>query len=479
MKTPSRNSGIIRPSLKLLSPDQINDVHQYSIRILEETGIKVESKLALEIFGKSDAVRIDNDVVFLQQELIDHSIQVAPSNIEIFKKNGGHAFHLGKKQGHETWFGIGVTNTWFQNIEKGEVELFTRKHMQHSTKLGDLLGNYDMVSTLGIPSDVKPEDIDLFSALDMYANTDKPLILLISGQNKINAVLDLLSFLRGDLSEKPFCIPYVNPITPLVLNRETSDKMIASIQHNLPLIYSNYGMYGGSSPITEGGTLALLNAELLAGLVFTQLIREGSKIILGSLPAAFNMSSMGSRYTPSSYLINLACAEMMEYYQIPHCGTSGSTSGRGADLLASENFCVNHLSSCLGKIGCVPFVGSNFDSVAFSPATVVLSDHIIGKARNFAAGFTLSDETVNLQEIQNVGHGGNFFTSEQTLAMMAELSTGHDIFQSLSLEAWKEQQMPSAEDELLETTRNLYAKAKKGSEDALDLINKGEAFISN
>ena len=231
--TTLRNPGVIRPSLKLLSPDQINDVHQYSIRILEDTGIKVESKRALEIFGKSDGVRIDNDVVFIQQELIDHSIQLAPSNIEIFKKNGDHAFHLGKKQGHETWFGIGATNTWFQHIEKEEVELFTRKHMQHSTKLGDLLGNYDMVSTLGIPSDVNPEDIDLFSALDMYANTDKPLILLISGEDKINAVLDLLSYLHGDISENPFCIPYVNPITPLVLNRETSNKMIASIQNNL------------------------------------------------------------------------------------------------------------------------------------------------------------------------------------------------------------------------------------------------------
>ena len=476
--TTSGNPGVIRPSLKLLSPDQINDVHRYSIRILEDTGIKVESKRALEIFTKSDAVRIEKDVVFIQQELVDHCIQLAPSNIEIFKKNGDFAFHLGKKQGHETWFGIGVTNTWFQHIEKEELELFTRKHMQESTKLGDLLENYDLVSTLGIPSDVNPEEIDLFSALDMYANTDKPLILLISGQNKINAVFDLLSFLRGDISENPFCIPYVNPITPLVLNRETSDKMLASIQANLPLIYSNYGMYGGSSPITEGGTLALLNAELLAGLVFSQLIKEGSKIILGSLPAAFNMSNMGSGYTPGSYLINLACAEMMDHYEIPHCGTSGSTSGRGPDLLASENFWVNHLSSCLGKIGCVPFVGSNFDSVAFSPATVVLSNYIIGKARKFASGFTLSDEMVNLQEIHNVGQGGDFFTSEQTLAMVTESSTGKDIFQSLSLEAWKKQQMPSAEDELLETTRDLYAKAVKASEESMDIIKKGEAFIN-
>jgi len=53
----------------------------------------------------------------------------------------------------------------------------------------------------------------------------------------------------------------------------------------------------------------------------------------------------------------------------------------------------------MGKIGCAPFVGGNFDSLVFSPTTVVLSNQIIGEARKFASGFSLNDEAVNLQEI--------------------------------------------------------------------------------
>jgi trimethylamine--corrinoid protein Co-methyltransferase len=468
----------VRPRLQLLGPDQINEVHRYSIRILEDTGIKVESKTALQIFAKSDGVKIDNDVVYIHGELINHAIKQAPSSIEVFNKSGDGAFHLGKNQGNETHFGIGVTNTWFQDIESSQVERFTRKHMQHSTKLGDLLDNYDMVSTLGIPSDVSAEKSDLYSVLDMYANTTKPLVLLVSGEGKINDVFDLLSYLHGDISAKPFCIPYVNPITPLVLNRSTTDKMIASINHNLPVMYSNYSMYGGTSPVSEGGSLALLNAELLAGLVFGQLVKEGSKIILGSLPAAFNMATMGSCFTSASYVLNLACAEMMDFYEIPHCGTSGSNNGRGADLLASGDLWRNHLSSCLGKIGCAPFVGGNFDSMAFSPTTVVLSSQIIGEARNFARGFALNDETVNLQEIDNVGHGGDYFTSEQTLASLHEYSNTGSIWSSLSLDAWREQQMPTAENELIEYTRELYSKAIKASEENIDMIKKGEAYMT-
>ncbi len=467
----------VRPRLQLLNHEQMNEVHQYSISILENTGIKVESKAAIKIFKKSDAVKIKNEVVYIMGELINHAIKQAPSNIDVFNKTGNIAFQLGKKQGNETHFGIGVTNTWFQDIESNRVELFTRKHMQHSTKLGDLLDNYDMISTLGIPSDVAAEKSDLYSTLDMYANTTKPLILLISGDKKINTVIELLSFLHGDISAKPFCIPYLNPITPLVLNKATTDKMIACIDHNLPFMYSNYSMYGGTSPVTEGGSLALLNAELLAGLVFSQLIKERSKIILGSLPAAFNMTTMGSFYTPTSYLLNLACAEMMNFYEIPHCGTSGSNNGRGADLLASGDLWQNHLTSCIGKIGCAPFVGGNFDSMAFSPTTVVLSNHIIGEARKFAKGFTLNDKCVNLHEIENVGHGGNYFTSEQTLASLHELSTTNAIWPSLSLDAWKKQNMPTAEKELIDYTKDLFSKAKKASEDTTDLIKKGEDYI--
>ena len=90
-------------------------------------------------------------------------------------------------------------------------------------------------------------------------------------------------------------------------------------------------------------------------------LKEGSPVILGSLPASFDMKNAGSFYSPQTLLLNLACAEMMVSYEIPHCGTSGSGNGWGADLLAGTTLCMNHFSSCLGTAGMVPFVGGNFD----------------------------------------------------------------------------------------------------------------------
>jgi len=133
----------------------------------------------------------------------------------------------------------------------------------------------------------------------------------------------------------------------------------------------------------------------------------------------------------------------------------------------------------MGKVGCAPFVGGNFDSMAFSPTTVVLSDQIIGEARKFAQGFILNDESVNLHEIDHVGHGGDYFTSEQTLASLHELSSTDAIWSSLSLDAWKEQQMPTAEKELMQYTQDLYSRAILASEESIDIIKKGEEYIES
>ena len=468
----------VRPKLQLLAPEQREAVHRYSVEILEKTGVRVESDTALESFRRSGAAEIHGDVVCIQEQLIDHAIHAAPASLEVFDRDGDTAFHLGKRQGDETYFGIGVTNMYFQEVEDGRIEPFTRQHMQQGTKLGDLLGNCDMISTLGIASDVSADKVDLYGVLDMYANTSKPLVLLILESRNIQPVFELLSRLHGDLAEKPFCMLYVNPVTPLVLNEATTDKMVAALQAGIPVMFSNYSMYGASTPAAESGSLALLNAELLAGLVFGQLIREGSGIILGSLPAAFDMRTSQSCYTPTSYLLNLACAEMMDFYGLPHCGTSGSGNGWGADLSASGDLWMNHLTSCIGKIGCAPFVGGNFDSKVFSPGTAVLSDFIIGEAKEFSKGFPLSDEAVDVAGIAAVGHGGHYLTSKRTLASLERWRKAKPLWPPLNLESWTKRSNPRPETFVAERTRELYTQAVKEAARNLDSIERGEKLIA-
>jgi trimethylamine---corrinoid protein Co-methyltransferase len=470
-----------KPRLTLLSAEQIHQVHEYSLEILATTGVRVDSPRARAVFERASGRAAGNDRVRIPRETVAWALSVAPARVTLYDRRGAPAFTLdaagqdGVRFGGAR-FGIGVTNLYYQEPETDAVVLFTREHMARCTRLGDALPGFDVISTLGVLHDVPPERSDLVAVLEMIANATKPLVVLVSREEAFEPVLDLLEALGGDLAARPFVIPYVNPVTPLVINAGTSDKMFSAIGRGLPVIYSNYGMAGATAPITPAGTLAVLNAELLAGLVLAQLIRAGTPVILGSLPASFDMRLMTSYYGAETMLLNLACGEMMAHYGVPHCGTSGSGGGWGADLLAADGFWLNHLTTCVGTVGLAPFVGGNFDSLVFSPAAAVYADQIIYQARRFADGFTLDPAAVGLAEINQVEPGGNFLTAGMTLRHFRQADYRSPIFPRLSLEAWQAQGCPNAGDLLRERTVDLLAHARPPA-DYPELMVRGEALI--
>jgi trimethylamine--corrinoid protein Co-methyltransferase len=415
----------------------------------------------------------DGDRLRIPREVVEWALEAAPQAVDVYDRAGSLAFRLGDDR---TRFGIGVTSLYYQDPGTDEVVPFAREHMQRMVRLGDALPSYDVISTVGVLHDVDPWSADLYAALDMTANTSKPLVLLVPGGERFAGVLDLIAHLHGDLASRPFILPYFNPITPLVINESTADKMFLAIEYGLPLIYSNYGMAGATTPVTPAGTWVLLNAELLAGLVLAQLIQEGTPVVLGSLPAFFDMRGMGSLYEASSYLLNLACAEMMAWYGLPHCGTSGSGMGWGPDLLTVAHQWANHLTSCLGVVGLVPFVGDTLGSKAFSPAMTVYANEAIAQARRFAEGFCLDEAPAKLDEIAQVGPGGSYLTCESTLERHRAAIYRSKIFDNLTLEEWLARGRPRPIDRLREHTLQLLDTLQAPSDHA-ELTARGEAFI--
>ena len=466
----------VKPTIKVLTREQIDKIHNYSLEILSTTGIRVDSLRARKLFAKALGISDTDRVVRIPAELVERALKTAPSTVDIYDRRGNIRFQLGNCQRAQTRFGIGVTNLYYQDPTTDAMTAFTRKHMELATRLGSVLSGFDVISTIGIIQDISPELADLYGTLEMIANTTKPLVVLISEKQCFDTSLGLLEHLHGDLSAKPFIIPYFNPITPLVLNEDTAEKIFSTIECGLPFIYNNYGMSGATSPITPAGNLALLNAELLAGLVFSQLVKEGTPIILGSLAAGFDMRSMAGLYTPQTLLLNVACAEIMAYYELPHSGTSGSGPGWGPDLSAAGTLWMNHLTSCLGKVGLAPFVGGNFDSLAFSPAFVVYSDEVIRQARFFNQGFQINDASVALSEIDSIGPGGNFLIADLTVALCREIDFTSSIWPNLALDEWQIKGNPQADKVLRTHTRDLLDDLPI-PEDHAEMIFRGESFI--
>lgn len=466
-------SHIVKPSLTLLTSEQIEEIHAYSLQILSTTGLRVDSDRARKLFAKAESTAIvKEDRVYIQPAMVEWALEKAPSTIDVYRRDGEPAFQLPE----QARFGIGATDLYYADPESEKVLPFARRHMETAVRLADTLPALDVISTMGIIQDVPPPSADFYAALEMVANTQKPLILLVSDVKAFPLVLDLLEHLHGDLARCPSIIPYFNPITPLVINTDTVEKMRVAIERGLPILYSNYGMAGASTPITVSGELVLLNAELLAGLVLGQLMRPGTAMILGSLPACFDMKGKGTFYDMKNYLIDLACAEMMTHYGIPHVGTSGSGQGWGPGLITGGHQWVNHILSCLGKKGLSPFIGDTLDSVVFSPTIIVYANEVIEQARRLAEGFVLDNQAVGLDEIATIGPGGNFLMSDTTLALCNTAFYESAIFDHLDLDSWQALECPKAENVLREYTRRRIKDLAPPAYHA-DLFKQGDAFI--
>jgi trimethylamine--corrinoid protein Co-methyltransferase len=460
----------------MLTEEQKQDIHQYTMKLLATTGVRVDSPSALEILRKTvGESMVDGRTVRFPAELVEWAIKTAPSQIQIYNRRGDPQFTVGGKD-DRLRFGIGVTALYYQEPETDTPVLFQRRHMQDMVRLGNKLPHYDVVSTIGIVRDV-PEDLtDLYGSLEHFANGIKPLVLLCSDEHKFDAVMKMFETLHGDLGTKPFIIPYFNPVSPLVMNEGTVDKMKIAIERGLPVIISNYSMSGATTPITPAGTITVLLAELLAGLTIGQLFREGAPMLLGMLPVYFDMKTLMNFYDPQSILVNLACAEMMEFYEVPHCGTSGSGTGWGMDLLAAETYWMNTLTFSLTKGGLAPFVGDTLGSKAISPLTFIYCHEIIDQALRFANGFQLDDTHVGLDEIHKVGAGKSFVSAPTTLKKYRTGYYVNPIFPRWSMEKWIEAGQPHVQKKL-STYAIEFLKDLPVPEDHMVLMRKGEEFI--
>lgn len=464
----------VRPHLTLMNEEQIQEAHRNVLKVLGETGVRVDSPEILQMLERKLGLKSQDRIIKFPPEIIEEAIRSAPKTIDVYDRRGEHKLKLGDDR---LRFGVGVTALFYQNPFDETLDIFKRENFRDLVRLGSSLKHYDVVSTVGIVRDVPEELGDLYGSLEHIANTTKPLVLLVSDENKFPDVLGMFELLHSrELGDKPFVIPYFNPVSPLVMNAGTVDKMKVAIERGLPIIFSNYSMAGASTPLTPAGTLTLLMAELLAGLVISQTIKKGAQILLGMLPVYFDMRTMLNFYDPQSILISVACSEMMKHYGIPHCSTSGSGTGWGMDLIAADTYWMNTLALLLSNGHLAPFIGDSLGSKSISPTTFVHCHEIIDQSLRLHAGFQLDDVQSAVDEIARVGPGKNFLSQPSTMRNYKNGYYTSGIYPHFSMEKWLEAGAPPARQVLRQKTQDLMASAP-APDDYADFIGRGEEYI--
>jgi len=219
-----------------------------------------------------------------------------------------------------------------------------------------------------------------------------------------------------NLQKKPFICLYSEPTSPLIHSREAIAKAVFAAKNRIPIVYTPCVMLGGTTPATMAATIALGVAESLVGIVVSQLVREGSPIIMGGVYAIMDMKTTVYSYgSPEFFTMQAGIAEVAHYMNMPVFGTAGCTDSHTLDGQAAGEATMSILIAAQSGANMVHDVGYTGSGSLGSLYQLVMCDEIISMVKRFMRGIKVDDETLAIDVINNVGPGGHYLSEDHTM----------------------------------------------------------------
>jgi trimethylamine--corrinoid protein Co-methyltransferase len=418
------NPKIPEPSRKAvrfhsLTDEQLDKLHHASLEILSRTGALFYDDEALALFKKAGASISNGNLVKIPSKLVDWAVRIAPKNIPIYDQTGRQTMLLG---GYRSFFGVGSDCMHIYDLDTGIRRLAVLEDVIQGARLVDSLPDLDFVMSMFLPSDIPPEIYERRQMAVMLQESMKPIVFVGIEENSTVFAIEMASIVSGGIEElqrRPFIINYVNTVSSFKHNQESVRRMLYAAERNIPTIYAPGNTPGVTSPMTIAGSLAVGNAGQLAGLVLSQIKREGSPF-LRSNPGGFamDMRSMVNLYTAPD--VGPYGWDMAHYYGIPTFGAAGCSDSKIFDGQAAAEAAMTLFENAVNGVNLVHDVGYLDCAMTGSLELVSFCAEVIGWLRQYLKEFEISDETLALDLIHELGPEGHFLEAEHTLRHVRE-----------------------------------------------------------
>jgi len=426
-----------RPEINLLSESQLHKLHLASLDILERTGMKFFDPEAVELL-ESGGARVENkNIVKIPSYMVNEALRTIPEKIIIGDRNGNDALTL---EGMNVYWGTGtdtphIIDPYTQKRRKTEL-----KDVTNAALLCDHLSNIDFIGSMGVAYDVPEKVSDRYQFAEMIANTTKPILFTAWDKEGLSDIYNMCVAVAGNeenFKQKPFIIHYSEPSSPLQHSIEATQKLIFCAEKGIPLVYVSAPVSGASSPVTIAGSLLISTSEWLSAVVLHQLKKRGAPIIYGGGNAPLDMKASMALYSdPTIRLHGIALKKMASYYGVPDFSEGGCTDSKVFDQQAASEATFSLLTAGLAGCNLVHDVGYIESGLTACYEEIVFSDEVIEKVKMFIKGVEVTDESMALSMIEQVGHGGNFLGEEHTLKHFKEALWYPKYFNRDSYDGW-------------------------------------------
>lgn len=429
-------------TLEVISKDNFEEIHQASIKILSETGIRFHCPEALGMFEKNGA-KVEGETVYITETMVDNALKTCPKTFTWTARNPENSLTVG--EGFLVQPNVGPV--FIKDMDKGRRKA-TLEDYANIMKLCQAAEHVHINGTIPVdPSDVDSESKHLHMMYEILKNTDKPIIGFCFEGEKVRQTFDMLEMAFGgkEFLEDHHCMGVlVNPLSPLGYASETVETIMEYAKRNQITLLAPCIMAGISGPISLLGTAVLQNVELLAGIVLTQMTRPGAPIVYATASTTGDMKTGSfAAGTPEAMLINTPNIQMgNEYYNLPTRTMCGITHSKEVDCQAGYETMMSLMMGVLSgaNIG-VQCVGTLDALMTISYEKIIIDQEIISRALRIQKGIEVSREALAVEAIQTIGAAGTYLMHPSTLKGCRSMWTpsisdwnSHDVWKARGAE---------------------------------------------
>ncbi len=410
------------PTFNFLTEDQCRQIHLASLEILDRTGIKIYEDDIIKLLDDAGATVENGNIVHFPASMIEKALRLAPPRCVMNDRNGERCLWL---EGRNVYFGTGSDCPNILDPYTNERRPFLKKDVADGIRLCHALEQIDFVLSIGLISDVPMPVSDIHQFEAMLLNTTKPVVFTAHNAETTRYILEMAEIAAGSktaLQDGNHIGVFVETIPPLTFGTETMQKVRLMAENNLPVIFSSGALMGASGPQTHAGILALSNAENLAGNLIVQLTRPGAPFIYALGIHPMDMQTTIIPYGAPELSLNTgAAADMAHFYRLPVWGYAGCSDAKTLDQQAAIEATTSIMASVLTGNNLIHDVGYLESGMTSSFEMILLSDTVIGMSRAMLKRIEINEETLALDLIHKVGHGGSYITEDHTFRHFREI----------------------------------------------------------
>jgi len=441
---------------RVVSDDELEAIHLASLEVLRDIGIDVLDDDARSRLAAAGAL-VEGERVRFDPEMVLERIASAPAETTLHARSPSQAVVLG---GDSVVFSAVASAPNVSDIAGGR-RTGTRGDFQDLVRLSQQLNAVQVHGGYPVePGDVHPSVRHLHATYDLLSLSDKPIHAYSLGADRNRDCLEMTRIARGctheQLDAEPSIYSIINASSPLRLDAPMCQGIIEYSARNQLIVMTPFTLAGAMAPVTIAGAVTQQNAEALAGIVLTQVVRAGAPVAYGGFTSNVDMRSGSPAFGTPEYMQSaILGGQLARRYRLPY-RSSNVNAANAVDAQAAYESVFSLWGAVMGGANLV-FHGAGWmeGGLRASFEKMVLDADLIQMVAAFLQPLVVDDATLALDAIAEVGPGGHFFGAQHTQERYRTAFFAPMISDWRNFESWSEAGSPTADEKAAELARSL------------------------